>query len=273
MRGDPFPLSGQAASEDAGFSFASWVSALPRLLRQGKAQFARYLLSTLPLQREASLASSAALFPLPLKFERVFHQRSCKNAAASRRLAVARCAHMIAMTLNFIHAGCRPVPLRSLQRPLSSLQAQVYERLGVLIRACARQADLVPSCAGRRGLHLAARLSEVLSFVQEHGLAASPYSASPVLSEGSGFLPHAASDNEALQPYRSIRADEVVLHGQGAWPLEKHLGPDLYLPYVEPEVLRCHGPPAPSAFSFDSARSGTPLGFWVSLPVPFLLDC
>ncbi|CAE7864492.1 unnamed protein product [Symbiodinium microadriaticum] len=51
---------------------------------------------------------------------------------------------------------------------------------------------------------------------------------------------------EALQPYRSIRAAEVVLHGRGAWPLEKHLSPDLYLPYVEPEVLRCRGPPAPS---------------------------
>ena len=246
MRGDSFPLSGQTASEDAGFSFASWVSALPRLLGQGKTQFARYLLSTLPLQREVSLASSAALFPLPLKFERVFHQRACRNAAASRRLAVVRCTHLIAMTLNFIHAGCRPVPLRSLQRPLSSLQAQVYERLGVLVRACARQADHVPSCAGRRGLHLAARLSEVLSFVKEHGLVAGPYPSSPDLSEGPGFLPHSASDREALQPYRSIRAAEVVLHGRGAWPLEKHLSPDLYLPYVEPEVLRCRGPPAPS---------------------------
>ena len=98
--------------------------ALLRLIGQGKTQFARYLLSTLPFRREESLTSAAALFPLPLKFERVFYQRSCKNAAASRRLAVARCTHLVVMTLNFIHAGCRPVPLRSLQRPLSLLQAQ-----------------------------------------------------------------------------------------------------------------------------------------------------
>ena len=46
---------------------------------------------------------------------------------------------------------------------------------------------------------------------------------------------------ETLQPYRSIRADEVVLHGHGTWPLEQHLDADLYLPYVEPEVIRFPG--------------------------------
>ncbi|CAE7273945.1 rluB [Symbiodinium sp. CCMP2592] len=253
--GDDFPLSGQDASEDAGFSFGSWVATLPRLIGQGKTQFARYLLATLPLRREGSLTSSAALFPLPLKFEGAFYQRSCRDAAASRRLAVARCTHLVAMTLNYIHAGCRPVPLRSLQRPLSSLQDQVYERLRGLVRACARQADFVPACAGRRGLHLAARLSEVLAFVKENGLEAGPYASPSVPPEGTSFLPHAPSESEALQPYRSIRADQVVLHGRGLWPLEEHLGADLFLPYVEPEAIRWCGPPAPAP-SFANEGGG-----------------
>ena len=145
--GDVFPLRGSALREEGEFSFESWIAALPRLLRRGRTQLSRFLLSTLNLPRGFS-SPTAALFPLPLSLEGIFLQRACRDAASRRRLAVQRCTHLVAMCLNFMHAGCKPVPLRSLQRPLSSLQAQVYERIAVLVRACARRAGPVPVCAG-----------------------------------------------------------------------------------------------------------------------------
>ena len=244
--GDVFPLRGSALREEGEFSFESWIAALPRLLRRGRTQLSRFLLSTLNLPRGFS-SPTAALFPLPLSREGIFLQRACRDAASRRRLAVQRCTHLVAMCLNFMHAGCKPVPLRSLQRPLSSLQAQVYERIAVLVRACARRAGPVPVCAGRRSLHLAARLSEVLCFVERSGLTPGAYPGDADLSEGSAFLPHEDHGLEALQPYRDIRADQVALFGRGAWDLSVHLDPDLYMPFVEPEVLMFSGSGAPCA--------------------------
>ena len=80
------------------------------------------------------------------------------------------------MALNFLRAGCKHVCLVGFQRPPSELQAEAFERIGVLVRACSRQAGAVPSCAGRRGLHTAARLSEVCSFLSRSGVGPGTYS-------------------------------------------------------------------------------------------------
>ncbi|CAE7419264.1 unnamed protein product [Symbiodinium sp. CCMP2592] len=252
--GTVFPLEGAAVDEESGFSFVAWISALPRLLHSGRTQFSRFLLSTMRVCEGPLLAPTSALFPLPLLREGIFQKRARRNAPASLRLAVERCVHFVSMGLNYMHAGCRPVPVHSLRRRLNPLQAQAYDRIEVLVWACARQAGHVPSCAGRRGLHLATRLSEVLSYCKRLGLDAGPYGADSALPEGAVCEPpeHVSGDGgkgtaEALQPYRSIRADQVVLHGKGLWDLSRHLGPDLYLPYVEPEVYRFSGSGAPCA--------------------------
>ena len=109
--GDVFPLRGSALREEGEFSLESWIAALPRLLRRGRTQLSRFLLSTLNLPRGFS-SPTAALFPLPLSREGIFLQRACRDAASRRRLAVQRCTHLVAMCLNFMHAGCKPVPLR-----------------------------------------------------------------------------------------------------------------------------------------------------------------
>ena len=141
---------------------------------------------TLALPRDASQAPSSALFPLPLAFPGVFSDGSCKTASHRLRKSVRRCTHFVAMGLNFLHAGGKPVSLQSLQRPLSRDQHKVYARLGGLVRACARQAGSIPCCSGRRGLHIAARLSEVICFLKESGLPSGFYSGSSPLPE-TGF--------------------------------------------------------------------------------------
>ena len=245
---DVFPLEGVTFAVDAEFTFCSWVSSVPRLLRDARTQFAHFLVSTLALCRDDSLSPSTALFPLPLLRPKVFDQRPCRGASAHLRLSVQRCVHLVAMALNYVHAGCKPVSLLSLQRPLSPFQVQAYDRIGVLVRAC--EARSVPSCAGRRGLHTAARLSEVIQFLGRSGLVTGSYSDLAFPPEGDGFVPHVKKGPEALNPYGDIKADAVALHGKGEWNLAAHLGPELLLPYLEPEVMQFEGTGGPCA-SFE----------------------
>ena len=142
------------------------------------------------------------------------------------------------MALNYLHAGCKHVPLSGLQRPPSPAQAQAFLNLGVLIKACSRLTGAVPSCAGRRGPFTAARLNEVLDFMTRSGLGPGTYTSDAPSGEGV-FLPQ-----------------QVVLHGRGQWDLARHLDADMYMPFVEPEVLRFPGTggPCPSFDKEDKAE-------------------
>ena len=242
---DPFPLDGAVFEEEGGFTFDSWVSALPRLLASAKTQFGSFVVSTLSLEPDDTVDPSTALFPLPCRDARLFQQRPARSQSSRQRLSVLRCTHLIAMSLNFVHAGCRPVALAALRRPVSPLQCQVYERIGRLVRACARQAGVIPSCAGRRGLHVAARLAEVLDFLRLAGFGGGPYEAVPP-----AMVHHMRGGPDALRPYGPIKAEQVALHGRGTWNLSDFLDSDLNMPYREPEVLRFEGTGAPCA-SFE----------------------
>ncbi|CAE7879434.1 unnamed protein product, partial [Symbiodinium necroappetens] len=88
-------------------------------------------------------------------------------------------------------------------------------------------------------------LSGVVSFVERCGLTPGAYPGDGALPEEAPFLPHADHGFEALHPYRDLRADQVALHGEGKWDLAAHLGPDLYMPFVEPQVLHFAGLEAP----------------------------
>ncbi|OLP96072.1 hypothetical protein AK812_SmicGene21737 [Symbiodinium microadriaticum] len=110
------------------------------------------------------------------------------------------------------------------------------------------------SCAGRRGLRVAARLSEVVTFLHSAGLSPGSYDTGAVPEIGAR-VSHDTSGPEALQPYGPIVAERVVLHGKGQWDLARHLEPDLCMAFVEPEVLRFPGTGAPCA-SFAAEDKG-----------------
>ena len=241
----PGNLVDELASE---FSFCSWVSSLPRLLKAARTQFSHFLLSTLPLRRDSSSAVPTAFFPLPVPYPGLFTQQSCKpSGRAYLRQCQRKCLHHVVMALNYLRAGCKHVSLSDLQRPPSSAQVQAFTRLGVLIKACSRLTGAVPSCAGRRGPFTAARLNEVLDFMTRSGLGPGTYASSTLPGKGE-YLPHAGGAPEVLRPYGPISAQQVVLHGRGQWDLAQHLDADTYMPYVEPEVLRFPGTfgPCPS---------------------------
>ncbi|CAE7343693.1 unnamed protein product [Symbiodinium natans] len=158
------------------FTFCSWVSSLPRLLRGGRTSFAHFILSTLTLARDTTLEPATALFPLPLPFPGLFQQRARKMSKDEfRRLCVRRCTHFVIMSLNFLHAGCKHVPLDALRRPPSPVQAQAYGRIGALVRACSRQAETISAFAGRRGSRTAARLEEAVAYLRNAGFGPGSY--------------------------------------------------------------------------------------------------
>ena len=234
--------------------FWSWAAALPRLLLATKTSFSRFLRGTLCLRWEG-LPSATALFPLPIPRPGCF----CKDASvcgeARRQLLIDRVLHVTVVALNFVHANFRPAPCHTLQKPPSSSQAAVFDRLELLIRACSRTAgpaDCVPLCAGRRGAHLVARLSELTAHLYHIGLDGSPYPGSAPL----GHVKHHDHGPPSLRPYRDTDADRILIKGTGAWDLGRHLlyEPELCVPFRDPLVLT--GIPA-NDLPFPGASSDT----------------
>ena len=132
------------------FSLCSWVSALPRLLRSTKTPFSQFMLSTLPLCRDSSLAVSSALFPLPVPCPGLFRQQArCSSSRAYLRLCQRKCVHFAIVALNYLRAGCKHVSLEGLRRPPSPIQVQAYARTAT--QAPPRPAQVGKDCIQPRG--------------------------------------------------------------------------------------------------------------------------
>ena len=241
---------------DGEFSFTSWGHALPRLILKSGTSFASFIAKTLRLERDDDLSISTALFPLPLPdaFPVGGSARACRGRRASS-LALAKVLHVAVMALNFLHAGEKHIPLHCLRRPPSFVHQQVFARLRVLIRACARLSGNVPFCAGRRGTHLVARFAELASFLNSSGLGLSGYpNASP---NPPPFVPHDVGGPESLRPFRPLDAKRIVIHGTGAWDLAPFLEPELAMAYREPSVLAFSGTngPHPTFYKEDPEQA------------------
>ncbi|CAE7627177.1 unnamed protein product [Symbiodinium sp. CCMP2456] len=220
----------------ATFDFWSWAAALPRLLLASRTAFARFLAGTLHLQRDDN-PPPTALFPLPIPRPGCFGKDV--RGGARQQVLLDRVLHVTVAALNFLHANCRPIPLHCLQKPPSSSQISIFDRLELLVRACSRstgRTGCVPLSAGRRGAHLLARLSELSAHVSEIGLDGSVYPGSAPL----GHVNHHDHGLPALKPYRDSDASRILIKGTGSWELGRHLQcePELYLPFREPLVLR-----------------------------------
>ena len=200
--------------------------------------FARFLAGTLHLPRDDS-SPSTALFPLPAPRPGCFDKDVPEHGNARRQLLLDRVLHVTVAALNFLHANFRPVPSHCLQKPPSLCQAAVFDRLELLIRACSRstgRAGSVPLCAGRRGTHLVARLTELSAHLSQIGLDGSLYPGSALL----GHVNHHDHGPPSLRPYRDSDAERILIKGSGSWDLGRHLQyePELYLPFKDPRVLR-----------------------------------
>ena len=96
----------------------------------------------------------------------VFARRS-RRRTQRRRLPhlVSVVLHVLVMGLNFVYADGKHIPPDCLRRPPSEVQVSAFSRLRGLVRACARLGGTTLQ-PGRKGLQLAARHAEVVSFLR-----------------------------------------------------------------------------------------------------------
>ncbi|CAE7246280.1 unnamed protein product, partial [Symbiodinium necroappetens] len=227
LSGLPF-AAGSSLREEGEFTFESWIAALPRLLKRGKTQLSGFLVSTLNLRKGTSPDPSAALYPLPLLHEGVFHQRSCRNASDRRALAVRRCV------------------------PLNPAQAKAYRRIELSeVVSFVERCGLTPGAYPGDGalpeevLHFAGLEAPHPTFAKEkpdHLIGICKlWDASSLL----GFVPGPLPDKQLTRLFGAYKAPGKLRQigdrrGQNA--SEAHLcGPSRFLP-SGPLLCRVHVP-------------------------------
>ena len=202
----PHPVEDSPLLPGREFSFCLWASSLVRLVLKSGTSFSHFLSSTLPLCRDGSLPVASALFPLPLPAQGVFARRS-RRRTQRRRLPhlVSVVLHVLVMGLNFVYADGKHIPPDCLRRPPSEVQVSAFSRLRGLVRACARLGgtSLQP---GRRGLQLAARHAEVVSFLRDHGFPDLGCYGGCAEARLGQVVPEIPGGPPGLDPYRDLDA-------------------------------------------------------------------
>ena len=161
------PVEGSDLRPGSEFSFRLFASSLVRRVLKSGTGFAHFVSTALPLHRDSSLPVATALFPLPLPSGLASGRSRKRRRTLAQHVSVV--VAVVVLALNFLHSEGKPVPPEALRRPPSAVQASALGRLRELVKACARLggSELQP---GRKGLQLAARHAEVLTFLSESGL-------------------------------------------------------------------------------------------------------
>ena len=231
-------------SLEESISFPKLLAALPRWILASRTPFAGFLAKTFHIHRCGSSPASVT-FPLPLPQLGLFRGGGPK--LSHRRwicLLRKRILHIVVAALNFLYSGYSPEVLQQLGRRPNALQEQIYCRLWALIATCDSPGKF-PISPGRSGPEFVARLFELQSFAvscPSFGLGgyggAEDKDEAAVGSIGNGhrFVPE--GDPGAFAPYRSLDPTRLKLTGAGLWPLENFLDDELWLPFVEPKILR-----------------------------------
>ena len=162
-------------------------------------------------------------------------------------LAKKRIVHVIVVALNFLHDGCRFSSLRHLGRSPSLAQKAVHRRLLALVTVCdSPDLEAFPMPPGRSGFEFILQLLALENFVRDYIPDESSYSDCRAGDpESVGFMkkqhvPKLPERPSPLVPYRSLDAQRLKLTGEGLWPLHDFLDDILWLPFLEPAILR-HG--------------------------------
>ena len=227
------------------FSFVSWCRSLCQRVLHSRTPFAAFLKTTLHASRSTVQAPASALFPLPLPFDGCFDHIPPKcSSQKRRRIEFRRACHIMVCALNYTHADCSFPSLDLMRRRPSKAQQQAIDNLVMLTKAFGNSAGKFQAPkSGRRSIHLLAGLSDLCSFVTEHGLSSEPYHGGfpgrcnfgePVSEER---IEPDLSRAEELRPYRRLDPDRLKLHGRANWDPVPKIGDELRMLYLEPDLL------------------------------------
>ena len=155
-----------------------------------------------------------------------------------------RLLHLVCMGLNFLHAGCVPIPLAALQRPPNAAQQRLVAHVGRHLKAFgASVSEFALPDSGRRNPQLVARLSELVAFLTT----ASANTGDAYADMSGTAVPMHNDAFPGLEPFRSLNVSRLKLSGNGSWDPGPYLPDELFMAFNEPRSL-LHGGPPPEDF-------------------------
>ena len=217
-----------------------WCSSLPRKALNSGTPFGAFLLATFHLTRSGVSAPAKLLFPLPVPKPGIFVPLPSRCSSRRRRkVGFEQALHVVVMALNFLHADCTFGSLQSLEAIPDEAQLAALANIKGILKAfgnCAGEISVPAS--GRRSTTLVAMLADLSDFFTKHGLSGSAYETGfdAALQSKEGFEVD-VSRAEELVPYRSLDPSRLKLSGTAQWSPMRYLDDDLWLPFVEPNVL------------------------------------
>ena len=119
-------------------------------------------------------------------------------------------------------------------------QKACFQRIRSFVVACFSRKEEFPLPPGRFGPDLVARLLELEAFAGAFENLGSSTASDLLANLGLSLACRPVPSQ--LQPYRSLDVSRLRLHGTGAWQIAPFLEGSLWLPFLEPGILR-HGLP------------------------------
>ena len=185
-------------------------------------------------------------------------------------VAQKRLCHLLVVVINQLALG-RFATLAELGRPPNPVQQQCIRRLYGSVAACGYRPDQFSVVPGRSGFELIACLDRLERFIEEEFVFGSGYDvgAKLTMSTDRNLVKTQEQQHPQLRPFRPLCADRLKIAGSGKWPLEDYLESVLWLPCVEPGILR-HGKnvdhlPGPSVENEDRLENLELVRKWDSL--------
>ena len=220
------------------------VASLPRWILATRTFFSSLLFRTFHIL-PGSIAPETVVFPIPVPELGLFRSGNPKLSSKKwRALIRKRLLHIVVVALNFIEGSLNMQNVHLLGRHPNTVHRQIHKRLRMLLATCDLSSqDPIPLIPGRSGHEFISSVFHLESFAKKHEcLDPEHYSSGPVDFEKCAFgsALKGEADDAALTMYTSLNADRLRLVGTGAWQTQDHLHDELWLPYVEPAVLR-HG--------------------------------
>jgi hypothetical protein len=223
-------------------NFSTWAICLPRWILKTRSDFAWHLRRSLSFSAPQRSQLSTTVFPLPAPPMPVRTSKGFPKLSKRRllKLCRARLLHVTVLALNFVYLGRYPTS-EELGRKANPSQTQVFQRLRALLTVCGSSDERFPFAPGRSGPELAACVFQLEDFASRVPEMQRSYLERPIrFFKNPHLLPH--DDYPQLSPYRSLDVSRLKLVGEGHWDMSEFLEGPLWLPFLEPAILR-HGLP------------------------------
>ena len=221
--------------------FTGWALCLPRWVLATRSDFGWHLLRSFSLKWHGKPMLSA-VYPLPAPFPGCFDGSG--PGLSKRKLGVVarkRLCHTLIIVLNYLALGRFATPAE-LGRPPNGMQTRCIRRLYDMVTACGYRPDRFPVVPGRSGFELIACLDRLERFLDDATTFGHGYDICMKLplARDHDLEEKQMEEHPQLRPFRPLCAERLKITGCGKWPLEDYLESVLWLPYVEPGILR-HG--------------------------------